>query len=136
MYVIYTRDIFVWIKIRIPIVFHNASACDDHFIIKQLAEDFSDQFECLGENTEKYIIFSVPIKEDDNSNIITYKLKFIDSYRFTNSRLSGLVDNLSEFDKKNVQNARKNLNLLNLKMMDYIIDAENVKKDVLSQKMD
>ena len=38
--------------------------------------------------------------------------------------------------KKNVQNARKNLNLLNLKMMDYIIDAENVKKDVLSQKMD
>ena len=38
--------------------------------------------------------------------------------------------------KKNVQNARKNLNLLNLKMMDYIIDAENIKKDVLSQKMD
>ena len=38
--------------------------------------------------------------------------------------------------KKNVQNARKNLDLLNLKMMDYIIDAENVKKDVLSQKMD
>ena len=38
--------------------------------------------------------------------------------------------------KKNVQNAKKNLNLLNLKMMDYIIDAENVKKDVLSQKMD
>ena len=38
--------------------------------------------------------------------------------------------------KKNVQNARENLNLLNLKMMDYIIDAENVKKDVLSQKMD
>ena len=27
------------------------------FTIKQLAEDFKGQFECLGENTEKYIYF-------------------------------------------------------------------------------
>ena len=32
--------------------------------IKQLAEVFKGQFECLGENTEKYITFSVPIKKD------------------------------------------------------------------------
>ena len=38
------------------------------FLIKQLAKEFDSQFECLGENTEKYIIFSVPIrKELDNS---------------------------------------------------------------------
>ena len=53
------------------------------------------QFECLGENTEKYITFSVPIKKDDNSKKITYKLKFVDSYRFMQSKLSDLVDNLS-----------------------------------------
>ena len=52
---------------KIPIVFHNGSTYDYHFIIKQLAEDFKGQFECLGENTEKYITFSVPIKKDDNS---------------------------------------------------------------------
>ena len=34
-----------------------------HFIIKQLAEEFKSQFEYLGENTEKYIAFSVPIKK-------------------------------------------------------------------------
>ena len=51
---------------KIPIVFHNGSTYDYHFIIKQLAEDFKGQFECLGENTEKYITFSIPIKEDDN----------------------------------------------------------------------
>ena len=51
---------------KIPIVFHNGSTYDYRFIIKQLAEDFKGQFECLGENTEKYISFSVPIKEDDN----------------------------------------------------------------------
>ena len=85
---------------KIPVVFHNGSAYDYHFIIKQLAEEFKGQFECLGENTEKYITFSVPIKEDDNSKKITYKLKFIDSYRFMQSKLSDLVDNLSEIYRK------------------------------------
>ena len=54
--------------------------------------------ECLGENTEKYITFSVPIKKEiRNKNIeITYKIKFIDSYRFMAMPLSKLIDNLSE----------------------------------------
>ena len=43
---------------KILVVFHNGSAYDYHFIIKQLAEDFKGQFECLGENTEKYYFFS------------------------------------------------------------------------------
>ena len=85
---------------KIPVVFHNGSTYDYHFIIKQLAEDFKDQFECLGENTEKYITFSVPIKEDDNSKKITCKLKPVDSYRFMQSKLSDLVDNLSKINKK------------------------------------
>ena len=38
---------------KISVVFHNGSTYDYHFIIKQLAEDFKGQFECLGENTEK-----------------------------------------------------------------------------------
>ena len=44
---------------EIPVAFHNVSTYDYHFIIKDLAE----QFEYLGENTEKYITFSVPIKK-------------------------------------------------------------------------
>ena len=32
-------------------------------MIKELAEEFEGEFECLGENTEKYITFSVPIKK-------------------------------------------------------------------------
>ena len=104
---------------------------DHHFIIKQLAKKFKGQFECLGENTEKYISFSVPIekevitddeedgsikeeKEEEEENdsdgdseeeevVInskkkeksTYELKFIDSCRFMQSKLSNLVDSLS-----------------------------------------
>ena len=85
---------------KIPIVFHNGSTYDYHFIIKQLAEDFKGQFKCSGESTEKYITFSVPIKKDDISKKITYKLKFIYSYRFMRSKLSDLVDNLAEINKK------------------------------------
>ena len=76
---------------KVSIVFHNGSIYDYHFIVKQLAEDFKGQFECLGENTKKYINFSVPIKKDDNSNKITDKLKFIDSYRFMQSKLPDLI---------------------------------------------
>ena len=47
---------------EVPVVFHNGSTYDYHFIIKELAEQFEGQFECLRENTEKYMTFSVPIK--------------------------------------------------------------------------
>ena len=36
----------------------------DIFIIKELANEFEGQFECLGENKEKYKTFSVPIKKE------------------------------------------------------------------------
>ena len=36
---------------------------DYHFIIKELAEEFEGEFNCLGENTEKFITFSVPIEK-------------------------------------------------------------------------
>ena len=95
------------IKKEIPVVFHNGSAYDYHFIIKYLAREFKGYLTYLGENTEKYITFSVPIKkvlDNDNDNYkdktVTYKLKFIDSYRFMQDSLSNLVDNLSEINNK------------------------------------
>ena len=83
---------------NIPLIFHNGSTYDYHFVIKELACEFEGNIECLGENTEKYITFSVPIKKKiDNKNInITYKIKFIDSFRFMATSLSKLVDNLTD----------------------------------------
>ena len=90
---------------EILVVFHNGFTYDYHFIIKNLAEEFEEEFEYVGENTEKYITFLVPIKKeitkmDKNRNDkiikISYKIKFIDSYRFILTSLSKLVDNLSE----------------------------------------
>ena len=48
---------------EIPIVFRNGCSYDYHFIIKKLVKEFDGNFESLGENTEKYITFSVLIKK-------------------------------------------------------------------------
>ena len=64
-------------------------------MIKDLAEEFEKQFTCLGENTEKYIIFTVPIVKgvtwiDENweeiTKIIPYILQHV--YRATRFILS------------------------------------------------
>ena len=60
--------------------------------IKELAKELEGKIECLGENTQKYITFSVLFeKELDNGKTITYKLKFIDSFRFMPTSLSKRV---------------------------------------------
>ena len=38
---------------NIPTVFNNLSSYDGHFIIKELANEFDGELECLGENAEK-----------------------------------------------------------------------------------
>ena len=52
--------------------------------------------------TEKYITFLVPVKKElDNSKKITYKLNFIDGFRFMQTSLSSLVNNISKtYSKK------------------------------------
>ena len=74
-------------------VFCNGSNYNYHFIIKELGNEFESQFECLGENSEKYKTFSFPIRketrnahEDGNDDIasISYKIKFINSAILSN----------------------------------------------------
>ena len=38
---------------EIPVVFHNGSNYDYHFIIKNLANELEGEFNCLGEYTDK-----------------------------------------------------------------------------------
>ena len=76
---------------KIPVVFHEGSNSDYHFILKELTNEFESPFECIGENSEIYKSFSVPIKkevvkidEDGNKSVetISYKIKFINTMRF------------------------------------------------------
>ena len=102
---------------EISVVFHNGSTYDYRFIIKELVKESEGNFDCLGENTEKYITLK---KRCENKNLeITYKIKFIDSFRFMSSSLSKLVDNLSEGIHNN-KRITKNKKLL-LKCFNYNI---------------
>ena len=67
---------------EIPVIIHDATY-DTHFIINQLAIEFKVELNCIGNNMEKYITFSVLIKKDcDDNKTVRYKLKFTDSFRF------------------------------------------------------
>ena len=75
-----------------------------HFIIKELAQEFKKQFTCLGENTGKYITFTVPIEKkvtkigkywEENAKNVSYILQFIYSARFM-ANSSNIVNNPSE----------------------------------------
>ena len=46
---------------QLCVVMNNRSNYDQSFIIKELSEEFEGKFECLEENVEKYITFSVSI---------------------------------------------------------------------------
>ena len=111
---------------EIPVVFHNGSTYDYHFIINDLVKEFEGNFDCLGENT-----FSVPLKKKiENKNLeITYKIKFIDSFRFMSSSLSKLVDNLSEGIYNNkCADCKSNLDYIKTKNEKLILECYNCKQ--------
>ena len=100
--------------------------------MKELANEFEGQFECLGENTEKYNFFSVPIEKevtnidkDGNDSVatISYKIKFINSTRFMASSLSNLVDNLT-----------KGIHKIMCKDCDCFLEYESAKDNLIKYK--
>ena len=116
---------------EIPIVFHDGSTYDYHFIIKELVKEFEGNFECLGEKTEKYITFSVPIKKKiENKGLeITYKIKFIDSYRFMASSLWHYHHHLSEGIHNNkCSDCCSNLDCIKIKNEKLILECYNSKQ--------
>ena len=118
---------------KISIVFHNGSSYDYSFIIKDLAEEFKKQPFCSGENTEKYITFTVPIERevtrtDKNGEEITkniyYILQFIDSARFMVRFLSNLsIIFLKELIEVNVNT---NIMIKNVKLAQLNISIATV----------
>ena len=90
---------------EIPVVFHRSSNYDNHFTIKELANEFEGHFKCIEENKAKNKTFSISIKKeiikidkDGNETVenISYKIKFTNTARIMASSLSNLVDNLME----------------------------------------
>ncbi|XP_071632794.1 uncharacterized protein [Temnothorax longispinosus] len=81
----------------IPVIFHNLSGYDAHFIIKEIAVAFEGS-DVLPITKEKYISFTKHVKDtaersDSRSDI---KLEFIDSYKFLSASLAKLASFLDK----------------------------------------
>ena len=94
--------------------------------------DFNGQFECLGENTEKFKTFSVPIAKkvtkiykDGNKSVetISDKIKIIDSTRFMAVSSPNLVDNFAE-----------GIHKIKWKNCDCFLEYESVKDTLIKYK--
>lgn len=91
----------------IPIVFHNLSGYDSHFIIKEICTQIDGEIMVLAINDQNYISFTKTV----NDAIVhvaggklfkqRIKLKFIDSFRFMASSLDKLASYLPS-DKKTI----------------------------------
>ena len=84
----------------IPVFFHNLSGYDSHLFIKKLGSPNEDM-DCIPNNEEKYISFSKNIKvgeyKDKKTGEVrdkTFKIRFLDSFKFLPTSLGALVNNL------------------------------------------
>lgn len=84
---------------HIPVVFHNLSNYDAHFIIESLADIIPGSISVIPCTDQKYISFSldVPVHEGgENGDKRNIQLRFIDSFRFMAESLDALAKSLDD----------------------------------------
>ncbi|XP_055308053.1 uncharacterized protein LOC129572153 [Sitodiplosis mosellana] len=126
----------------IPVVFHNLTGYDSHFLLRKLANGFAGDMQIIPINTERYISFSKtvegtaqPFKED-------IKLRFIDSFRFMADSLDTLPSLIPSEKKRILRTECKHLSEEQLKLLerkgifcyDYIDSWEKLNDTSLPSK--
>ncbi|RLU24991.1 hypothetical protein DMN91_003083 [Ooceraea biroi] len=84
----------------IPVIFHNLSGYDAHFIIEDVANAFESSVELLPLTKERYITFTKNVANTEDGCGTCVKLRFVDSYKFLSTSLDTLA---SYFDKSHMR---------------------------------
>ena len=128
----------------LPVIFHNLQGYDSHLFIKQLAK-VSGDLSTIPSTEEKYISFSKRITVDQyySKNMgkrppKKFEIRFIDSFKFLQTSLSKLVENLQSSDFKNLnKEIKNNSSLLTRKGVypyDYVTSINKLKETKLPSK--
>lgn len=127
----------------IPIVFHNLSNYDAHFIIKGLASEVEGGIKVIPRNDQLYIAFTKTLKSSHSNEYEDFvKLRFIDSLRFMASSLDYLSSLLSTDKKKCLRSECKELSDEQIKLLerkgvfcyDYIDSSDKLEEKALPPK--
>ena len=128
----------------LPVIFHNLQGYDSHLFIKQLAK-VSGDLSTIPSTEGKYISFSKRITVDHyySKNMgkllpKKFEIRFIDSFKFLQTSLSKLVENLQSSDFKNLnEEIKSNSSLLTRKGVypyDYVTSINKLKETKLPSK--
>lgn len=86
---------------KIPVVFHNLSNYDAHFIVKALAKGFKGNVSVIPRTDEHYISFTKTVPSAHTKDYARFiKFRFIDSFRFMASSLDYLSSLIPAGKKK------------------------------------
>lgn len=128
---------------HVPVVFHNLSNYDAHFIIKAIANNIPGEIKIIPCNDQKYISFTkiIPSSSDEKFEKFIH-LRFIDSFRFMASSLDYLSSLLPSEEKKNLRSECMALPEAKVKLLerkgvfcyDYVDSWEKLNESMLPPK--
>lgn len=126
----------------VPVIFHNLSHYDSHFIIQKIAQGFDGSIKIIPINTEKYISFIKTVPNSSGKFKEMIKFKFIDSFRFMPASLDYLASLIPSEKKTLLRKEFKNLSddqicLLERKGVfcyDYVDSWQKLEETTLPQK--
>ncbi|XP_070526956.1 uncharacterized protein [Cardiocondyla obscurior] len=128
----------------IPVVFHNLSGYDAHFVIKEITTAYEGKVDLLPITKEKYISLTKHVNDTAKGQDLrtAIKLRFIDSYKFLNASLDKLSSLLIK-DKMRILRAEfaklseKNFDLLTRKGIfpyEYVNSVERLDESSLPSR--
>ncbi|RYA71283.1 hypothetical protein DD595_25365, partial [Enterobacter cloacae complex sp. 4DZ3-17B2] len=107
---------------NIPIIFHNLSGYDAHFLIREVTNCFEGDVKVIPCNMEKYISIIKFVKDTK------IRLTFLDSIRFLNCSLEKLASYLNNNDTRILKSDFPNENEFNLLTCKGIFPYDYVKE--------